>query len=64
MGDLNCDGKVDDTDFIIFLPAYYLYGCTNPNMPAGCPADVVRNGYVDDDDLNQFLISYDRLICP
>jgi hypothetical protein len=64
VGDLNCSGTVDDSDFSIFATAYDTLVCTDPAMPSGCPSDFNRDGFVDDTDFVGFVTSYDRLVCP
>ncbi len=63
-GDFNNDGVVDDSDFVLFLPAYNILDCADPAMPAGCPADLNRDGLVDDADFVIFVARYNELICP
>jgi len=63
-GDLNNDGQVNDTDFVLFVAAYNLLLCSDPAMPAGCPADLNRDTFVDDADFSIFVGAYDNLICP
>lgn len=62
--DLNADGFVDDTDFVIFAQAYDLFDCGSPTMPAACPADLNTDGYVDDTDFVLFAQQYDLFACP
>ncbi len=64
LGDDNCDGIVDDSDFVNFALAYDLFDCADPNMPPGCPADLNGDGYVDDADFVLFANAYDALLCP
>lgn len=61
--DFNCDGGVDDTDFIGFLSAYNMLDCADPAMPAGCPADLNSDAVVDDADFTLFVQAYNRLLC-
>lgn len=61
--DLNCDGIVDDTDFIFFVPAYDILDCADPAMPAGCPSDFNNDGVVDDADFSIFVAAYNALGC-
>lgn len=61
--DFNCDGAVDDTDFVSFLNAYNILDCADPAMPAGCPADITLDGVVDDSDFTAFVQAYNRLLC-
>lgn len=63
-GDLNNDGYVDDSDFVLFVNAYNILDCADPAMPAGCPADFNGDGVVDDGDFVIFVQSYDLLVCP
>ncbi|MBX3387963.1 MAG: hypothetical protein KF691_00765 [Phycisphaeraceae bacterium] len=63
-GDLNGDGFVDDSDFVLFVVAYNLLDCADPSMPAGCPSDLTGDGFVDDADFVQFVFAYNNLICP
>lgn len=63
-GDLNGDTFVDDSDFVIFAPAYDILDCADPAMPAGCPADLNADGVVDDLDFVIFAAAYNDLICP
>ncbi|MFO0785479.1 MAG: LamG-like jellyroll fold domain-containing protein [Phycisphaerales bacterium] len=62
--DFNCDGAVDDADFVSFAAAYNLLVCDDAEMPAGCPGDLNRDGQVDDADFVIFVAAYDALICP
>lgn len=64
LGDANCDGFVDDADFVDFAAAYEILDCADPNMPPGCPADMNGDGYVDDADFVLFANSYENLLCP
>ena len=63
-GDLNSDGLVEDSDFVIFAAAYDLLDCQDPSMPAGCPADLNADGMVYDSDFVLFAAAYDQLVCP
>lgn len=63
-GDLNNDGYVDDSDFVIFAFAYNILDCGDPSMPVGCPADLNGDGFVDDADFVVFVGAYNELICP
>jgi len=58
-GDLNGDGFVDDSDFVIFASAYDALLCGSP-----CPADLNGDAFVDDSDFVLFAAAYDALICP
>ena len=64
IGDANCDGVVDDGDFVDFAYAYGIFDCEDPNMPPGCPADMNGDGYVDDADFVLFANAYDNFACP
>ncbi|MBY0113391.1 MAG: hypothetical protein K2Y21_11255 [Phycisphaerales bacterium] len=64
IGDTNCDGYVDDTDFVDFAYAYAIFDCADPLMPVGCPADMNGDGYVDDADFVLFAQAYENLLCP
>ena len=61
--DLNCDGVVEDLDFVEFVKGYNLLDCADPAMPAGCPADVNGDGLVDDADFVVFVSAYNALGC-
>jgi len=63
-GDLNSDGFVDDSDFVLFATAYDLLDCSDPSMPVGCPADLNDDGFVDDTDFVLFSTAYDAFLCP
>jgi hypothetical protein len=62
--DLNGDGVVDDSDFVLFVIAYNILDCTDPSMPVGCPSDFNGDGVVDDSDFVIFAAAYNALICP
>ena len=62
--DLNTDGFVDDTDFVLFANAYNLLLCSDPAMPVGCPADFNSDTLVEDSDFVIFADAYNQLICP
>ncbi|MBX3390531.1 MAG: hypothetical protein KF691_13865 [Phycisphaeraceae bacterium] len=62
--DLQCDGLVDDADFVLFVEAYNLLLCDDPGMSAGCAADLNRDTVVDDSDFVLFVAAYDQLECP
>ena len=62
--DLNHDGVVDDSDFVIFVGAYNLLDCTDPTMPAGCPSDFNGDHLVDDADFVIFVPAYNDYVCP
>lgn len=63
-GDINNDGQVDDSDFVLFLTGYNLLDCADPAMPAGCPSDFNHDGFVDDSDFIIFVVAYNALVCP
>lgn len=63
-GDLNGDGFVDDSDFVLFATAYNIFDCADPLMPAGCPGDLNGDGSVDDADFVIFAGMYEMLLCP
>ncbi len=58
--DFNCDGVVDDEDFVIFLPSYN--ALTIP--PASPKCDLNYDGIVEDADFSLFVVQYDALLCP
>lgn len=62
--DLNSDGLVDDSDFVMFLPSYNIVECIDPSMSQGCPADFNIDGIVNDDDFLLFLKAYNDVACP
>ncbi|MGH7243885.1 MAG: M12 family metallo-peptidase [Phycisphaerales bacterium] len=62
--DLNNDGFVEDSDFVIFAAAYNILDCADPTMPPGCPADLNGDGFVDDSDFVAFAAAYNELLCP
>ena len=63
-GDLNDDGAVDDSDFVLFVGAYDILDCQDPGMAAGCPADLNGDNTVDDGDFILFVGAYNTLVCP
>ncbi|MGH7245034.1 MAG: hypothetical protein ACREJD_16585 [Phycisphaerales bacterium] len=63
-GDLNNDGVIDDSDFVLFATAYDLLLCSDPSMPANCPADLNGDALVSDADFVSFAAAYDALVCP
>lgn len=63
-GDLNSDGLVDDSDFVLFAGAYDILDCSAPAMPGGCPADLNSDAMVDDSDFVLFAGAYNALVCP
>ena len=64
LGDLNADGFVDDSDFVLFVQAYNLLLCDDGAMPAGCPSDFNNDTVVEDADFSYFAQAYDVLVCP
>ncbi len=62
--DLNGDGFVEDADFVIFLAAYNILDCLDPNMASGCPSDLNSDGLVEDADFVVFVAAYNELVCP
>ena len=62
--DLNADGFVDDTDFVIFAQAYDSFTCPGTPLDGeGCPGDFNIDGFVDDTDFVIFAQSYDLFAC-
>lgn len=61
--DLNNDGYVDDSDFVIFVYSYNILDCTDFNMPYNCPADLNSDAVVDDTDFVFFASAYNALLC-
>ena len=57
--DLNGDGFVDDTDFVLFAQAYDAFVCSGT-----CAEDLNGDGFVDDTDFVLFAQAYDAFICP
>ena len=64
IADFNCDGQVEDADFVIFVNAYNILDCADPTMPEGCPTDLNGDNVVDDADFSIFVVAYDALECP
>ena len=62
--DLNNDGVVEDSDFVIFLAAYNILDCADASMPFGCPSDFNYDGVVEDSDFVIFLAAYNEYVCP
>lgn len=60
--DLNNDGFVDDSDFVIFAAAYDALEC--PALPGFCMADLNDDGVVEDSDFVIFASAYNELLCP
>lgn len=57
--DLNGDGLVEDTDFVIFVASYNELVVP----PASRFADLDENGLVNDDDFVLFVAAYNQLLC-
>ena len=51
-------------DFQSFAAAYDTLLCSDPSMPAGCPADLNADSNVDDADFSLFAAAYNELYCP
>ena len=63
--DINLDGFVDDSDFVIFVQGYNALLCSAPEMLAlGCPANLNTDLVVDDEDFVIFVGAYNELVCP
>lgn len=62
--DLNGDGIVEDSDFVLFAGAYNILDCADPAMASGCPADLNKDGNVDDSDFVIFARAYEAFECP
>lgn len=60
--DLNNDGVVEDSDFVIFANAYDTLEC--PSLPGLCLADLNDDGIVEDSDFVIFASAYNELLCP
>jgi len=58
--DLNSDGFVDDTDFVLFAQAYEQF--TVP--PANSDCDLNDDDFVDDSDFVSFAEAYELFVCP
>ncbi len=60
-GDLNADGQVDDTDFVLFVSFY-----NDLLSPGGAwtGGDLNGDAVCDDSDFVRFANSYDQLLCP
>ena len=63
-GDIDCNGQVDDDDFVLFANAYNIYDCNDNTMPNNCAADINGDGAVDDTDFAYFATAYDNFACP
>ncbi|MBX3387960.1 MAG: hypothetical protein KF691_00750 [Phycisphaeraceae bacterium] len=62
--DFNCDGVVEDTDFVVFANSYDIFDCSEPSMINNCAADINGDGFVDDTDFVMFAAAYDAFECP
>ena len=62
-GDLNGDGIVEDTDFVIFYAGYLALLCDSPEMEEGCPGDLTLDGSVDEVDFGLFAEAYNAYFC-
>ena len=61
--DFNCDGGVDDADFVNFVQGYNILDCADPAMPSDCPADLNGDGIVEDADFTIFVAAYNAFGC-
>lgn len=61
-GDMNFDGVVDDADFQELVRNLYAYSDPFSNDDI-CRADLNFDGIVTSDDIDIFMVSYDRLVC-
>ena len=57
--DLNCDGFVDDSDFVIFADRYDAFTAAPDRR-----GDLNADGFVDDTDFVIFAAAYDLFTCP
>ena len=64
VADLNLDGFVDNSDFVLFADAFNTFDCADPLMPFGCPADLNNDNAVDNSDFVLFADAYNNFICP
>ncbi|MBY0111477.1 MAG: hypothetical protein K2Y21_01545 [Phycisphaerales bacterium] len=64
LGDLNADGFVDDSDFVLFATAYNTLICPTDPAITCCPADLNNDTFVDDADFVLFADAYNALLCP
>ncbi|MBX3380032.1 MAG: hypothetical protein KF805_08040 [Phycisphaeraceae bacterium] len=62
--DFNCDGVVEDSDFVIFANSYDIFDCGDEAMINNCAADINGDGFVDDTDFVMFAGAYDAFVCP
>jgi hypothetical protein len=62
--DINNDGMVDDSDFVLFAGGYNVLECLDPAMPADCPANLNNDLFVDDEDFLLFARAYNDVLCP
>lgn len=62
--DLNNDGQVDNSDFVLFVNDYITFLCNEPAMPQGCPSDFNFDGLVENADFLIFVNAYNELLCP
>lgn len=61
--DLDGDGLVNDSDFVVFVKSYDALDCTDPTIPVRCQADFNGDGVVNDADFTFFVGAYDKLLC-
>jgi len=57
--DFNCDGQVDDADFVAFVASYNELVIP----PADPKCDLNGDGFVDDADFILFAVAYNALVC-
>lgn len=57
--DFNCDGQVDDADFVSFVASYNELVIP----PADPKCDLNGDGFVDDADFILFAVAYNELVC-
>jgi len=57
--DFNCDGQVDDADFVTFVASYNELVIP----PADPKCDLNGDGFVDDADFILFAVAYNNLVC-
>ncbi len=62
--DLNGDGFVEDSDFVLFAAQYDAFDCTILAMPHSCSGDLNADNMVEDADFVLFATAYDGFICP
>src|SRR5262245_24841670 len=58
--DLDLDGFIGDSDFLVFSLQYDVMECSSPAMPEDCCADLNHDGLVDDADFVIFVREYNR----